>query len=63
MAMMSSTPGGASATLGRLVADAAAALASAGIESARLDARILTAHALGLAPETPILRPDEPVGS
>ncbi|MBT5413757.1 MAG: peptide chain release factor N(5)-glutamine methyltransferase [Rhodospirillaceae bacterium] len=49
-------------TLGRLVADAAAVLVSAGIESARLDARLLAAHALGLAPEAPILRPEAAVG-
>lgn len=63
MTGMTEGPGGAPATLGRLVAEAAAALASAGIESARLDARILTAHALGVAPETPSLRPEARVAA
>lgn len=51
----------APAALGHLVAEAAASLREAGIESARLDARLLAAHALGLPPEAPLLRPESPI--
>ncbi len=63
MTAMTEGPDSAPATMGRLVADATAVLASAGIESARLDARILAAHALGVAPETPFLWPEAPVAA
>ncbi len=48
-------------TLGAVVREAAAALTRAGIGSARRDARILAAHALGLDPREAVFHPERAV--
>ncbi len=48
-----------SATVGAALDEAAARLGAAGIESARLDARVLLGHVLGVDPGTLALRRDE----
>ena len=45
-------------TLATAAADAARRLAAAGIEEPRREARYLICHALGLAPEVPVLEPE-----
>ena len=47
----------ATATVGEVLRHAAAALAAAGVERPRLDARLLLAHAMGVRPERLIGRP------
>ncbi|MBI4184025.1 MAG: peptide chain release factor N(5)-glutamine methyltransferase [Proteobacteria bacterium] len=49
---------GAPRTLAAALAEAAAALRGAGIEGARLEARLLLAHALGRAPEWVLAHPE-----
>jgi release factor glutamine methyltransferase len=51
------------ATVSAQLAATAAQLAEAGIEAARLEARLLLAHALGCDQETLLLRRDEPVAA
>ena len=50
-------------TAGALLRDAAARLAAAGVDSARLDAELLLAHALGLSRSTLLARLREPVAA
>jgi release factor glutamine methyltransferase len=45
-------------TIGESLRDITARLAAAGVESARLDARLLVAEAMGLEPQAVFLRPD-----
>lgn len=49
-------------SLGGAVADAASRLAAAGVDSARLDARLLAGRAFGLAPEAALTDPERPLG-
>lgn len=48
-------------TVGAAVAEAATRLAASGVESPRLDARLLAGHALGLPPETIHFYPERPM--
>ncbi len=48
-------------TAGAAMAAAAARLAAAGVAEPRLDARLLVAHALGVAPQAVFTRPEMPV--
>ncbi len=56
-----SATGAADATTGAALAAAAAQLAQAGVDSPRLDARVLLAHVLGAAPEAIAARPQAPL--
>ena len=49
------------ADLGAVLRGAAARLGAAGLASPRLDARVLIAHALGIAPDDVLLRPDRSI--
>ncbi|MBI3517024.1 MAG: protein-(glutamine-N5) methyltransferase, release factor-specific, partial [Proteobacteria bacterium] len=57
------TAGALPADLDGVLRAAARELGAAGIESARLDARVLIAHALGLAPEAVLLDGRRAIGA
>jgi len=54
---------GAAADLDGVLRAAAARLSAAGLDSARLDARVLVAHALGVAPEDVVLHGGRPIAA